>query len=264
MTALQAPVQPAAYTIEPTADTTSDSSAAADIVAGGQPNVGLFSWTTNDLTGVKDIVTYVKAALAAAESAQASAAQAESTKNNVEELSHQYEAIVNQIDNQYTQIVNLANTINVDVNQISAYVNEAEDIKDVVNQQYIEVNTWREEVIKYAMQAVYKYYERSANGQTVTLEMTNGSIQKLILLSSNTTVELNTPAGEENLCRQLTLMLQQGTGSNKVTWPSYIKWNNGRTPTLSYDINKIDIVTLLTKDSGASWFGFYNGGWFDA
>lgn len=142
MTALQAPVQPAAYSIASTADT-SDSSAAADIVAGGQPNVGLFSWTTNDLTGVKDIVTYVKAALAAAESAQASAYQAMATKDNVEELSHQYEAIVIQIDNQYKQIVDLANTINVDVNQISAYVNEAGDIKNVVNQQYLEVNSWR-------------------------------------------------------------------------------------------------------------------------
>lgn len=261
-TALDAPVKPTSY-VAPTA-TASDDSAASDIVAGGQPNVGLFAWTTNDLTGIKDIVTYVKASLAAATRAEAAAVQAELTKGHVEELSNQYEAIVSQIDNQYIEIVKLANTINVDVNQISQYVNTAGDIQVAVQQQYDQISSWREDIIKYTMLAVYKYNERESSSQTATVYTSDGSVQKLKLNSSSTTISLVNPTDDSNICRQITLMLHQGTGSNIVVWPSNVKWNNGRTPVLSYEKDKMDIITLLTKDSGASWYGFYNGGWFNA
>lgn len=257
--ALTPPVRPAAF-----AAPQADDNDAADILSGGQPNVGLFSWTSNDLTGIKDIITYVKAALEAANRAEAAADQANITKDHVDEVANRYEAIVQRIDVQYAEIVKLAETINVDVNQISEYVNQAKDIQVAVQQQYEQIDTWRGEIMKYTMLAVYKYYEDDTTDSTHLIDITDATVQKLTISASNTTITLRSPAGETDKCRQLTLMIQQGTGSNKVTWPSTVKWNNGRTPVLSYDRGKVDVITLLTKDSGASWYGFYNGGWFDA
>ncbi|QQG33638.1 tail fiber protein [Cronobacter phage A24] len=256
--ALNAPVQPRAYAA-PTADDT-----ASDIVAGGQPNVGLFAWTTNDLTGIKDIITYVQTALAAATRAEAAANQAENTKNHVDEVANRYESIVVKIDQQYEDMKKLAATIDVNVTEIGEYVNEAEGIRDAVKQQYDQISEWRSEILKYQMLAVYKYDEDEATETSHTVYVSDSTVQLLKLNASTTTLTINSPANEPNLCRQLTLMIQQGTGANKVKWPASVRWNNGREPVLSYDNGKIDVITLLTKDSGAKWFGFYNGGWFDA
>ncbi|WAX14256.1 hypothetical protein ECO319P1_00097 [Escherichia phage ECO319P1] len=256
--ALNAPVQPRAYAA-PTAD-----ESAEDIVAGGQPNVGLFAWTTNDLTGIKDIITYVKTALAAAERAEAAAAQTEATKDHVDEVANRYEAIVVKIDQQYEDMKKLADTINVDVNEIHKYVDEARNIQVAVNNQYNQIDAWRAEIMKYQMLSVYKYYEDKAEGTSHTVHVTDATVQLLKLTASTTTLTIDSPTNEPDLCRQITLMVQQGTGANKIKWPTTVRWNNGREPVLSYDNGKIDVITLLTKDSGAKWFGFYNGGWFDA
>lgn len=256
---LNAPARPRAF-VAPRAD----EDEASDIVSGGQPNVGLFSWTTNDLTGIKDIITYVKAALAAAERAEAAAEQALITKDHVDEVANQYAAIVQRIDVQYAEIVKLAETINVDVNQISEYVNQAKDIQVAVQQQYEQISAWRSQIMEYTMLAVYKYYADSTTDATYEVDITDATVQMLTISASSTTITLKSPANETDLCRQLTLIVQQGTGSNKIKWPTTIKWNNGRTPVLSFERGKADVITLLTKDSGASWFGFYNGGWFDA
>lgn len=255
---LNQPVQPRAYAA-PQAD-----EAESDIVAGGQPNVGLFAWTTNDLTGIKDIITYVKTALAAAERAEAAASNTEATKNHVDEVAGRYESIVARIDQQYADMKKLADTINVDVTEIGKYVNEAEGIRDIVKQQYDQIEKWRGEILQYQMLAVYKFYDDETSETSHIVDATDATVQLLKLNASTTTLTLKTPAGETDLCRQITLMLQQGTGSNKVKWPASVRWNNGREPVLSYDNGKIDVITLLTKDSGAKWYGFYNGGWFDA
>lgn len=255
---LNPPTQPRAYAA-PRAD-----EAEPDIVAGGQPNVGLFAWTTNDLTGIKDIITYVQTALAAVERAESAAEDAEQTKNHVDEVAGRYESIVARIDQQYADMKKLADSINVDVTQIGEYVNEAEGIRDVVKQQYDQIEIWRSEIAKYQMLAVYKYYEDSTNETTYEINAQDATVQLITISASTTTITIRTPDDGAEKCRQLTLMIQQGTGANKIKWPTTVRWNNGREPVLSFENGKIDVITLLTKDSGKKWFGFYNGGWFDA
>lgn len=250
-----APVQPAAFE---TADET------ADILLGGQPNVGLFAWTTNDLTSVKDIITYVQTALDAANSASASAASAEASRQEVLATKLQYDQVVVQIDQQYADMVSLANSISVDTTQIQQYVNQAEGIKTSVDQSYQQILLWRDEIQQYQMMAVYQFADRTISGTTVALSVISGSVQRLVLNSSTTTVTITPFTDGANKARQLTLLVKQGTGSNRVVWPSTIQWNNGRAPVLSYLTGRVDVITLLTHNSGASWYGFYNGGWFNA
>ncbi|AEK81928.1 hypothetical protein [Salmonella phage 7-11] len=251
-----APSQPAAF------ESTLNDDAA--ILQGAQPNVGLFAWTTNDLTSVKDIITYVQTALEAANSAQASAIAADASRQEVLAIKLQYDQIVVQIDQQYSDMVNLANSISVDTTQIQQYVTQAQNIKTSVDASYQQVSLWRDEIQQYQMMAVYQYRDRTITGTTVEIGPLAGSVQRLTLNSSTTTVTIGSFSDGPDKARQLTLLIKQGTGSNKVVWPSSIRWNNNRAPVLSYLTGRVDVITLLTYNSGASWYGFYNGGWFDA
>ena len=251
-----APSQPAAF------ESTLNDDAA--ILQGAQPNVGLFAWTTNDLTSVKDIITYVQTALEAANSAQASAIAADASRQEVLAIKLQYDQIVVQIDQQYSDMVNLANSISVDTTQIQQYVTQAQNIKTSVDASYQQISLWRDEIQQYQMMAVYQYRDRTITGTTVEIGPLAGSVQRLTFNSSTTTVTIGPFSDGPDKARQLTLLIKQGTGSNKVVWPSSIRWNNNRAPVLSYLTGRVDVITLLTYNSGASWYGFYNGGWFDA
>lgn len=251
-----APSQPAAF-----ASTLDDDAA---ILAGGQPNVGLFAWTTNDLTSVKDIITYVQASLEAATRAEAAAISAEASRQEVLAIKLQYDQVVVQIDQQYADMVNLANSISADTTQIQQYVTQAQNIKTSVDQSYQQISIWRDEIQQYQMMSVYQYINRNVSGTSVSIGVVSGSVQRLVLNASTTTVTILPFTDGADKARQLTLLVKQGTGSNKVVWPSTIMWNNGRPPVLSYLTGRVDVITLLTYNSGASWYGFYNGGWFNA
>lgn len=67
---------------------------------------------------------------------------------------------------------------------------------------------------------------------------------------------------ESNTSQQITLVLTQGTGVNKVAWPDNVRWQNNHTPVLSYTAGKTDVITLLTYDNGTTWLGFYSGAGF--
>lgn len=43
-----------------------------------------------------------------------------------------------------------------------------------------------------------------------------------------------------------------------VTWPASVKWSGGVAPTFTGTNTKVDVVTLLTRDGGTTWFGFFN------
>ncbi|QQK87888.1 hypothetical protein pSalSNUABM01_019 [Salmonella phage pSal-SNUABM-01] len=251
-----APSQPAAFATTLTDD--------AAILQGSQPNVGLFAWTTNDLTSVKDIITYVQASLEAATRAEAAAVSAEASRQEVLAIKLQYDQVVVQIDQQYADMVNLANSISVDTTQIQQYVTQAADIKTSVDTSYQQISLWRDEIQQYQMMAVYQFRDRTITGTMVEIGPLAGSVQRLTLNASTTTVTIGPFSDGADKARQLTLLIKQGTGSNRVVWPSSIRWNNARAPVLSYLTGRVDVVTLLTYNSGASWYGFYNGGWFNA
>lgn len=53
------------------------------------------------------------------------------------------------------------------------------------------------------------------------------------------------------------LLLQGGTGSNLVTWPSVIKWPGGTDPTLSTAAGDLDWITLI--QASGTWAGVVTG-----
>lgn len=231
----------------------------------GQPNVGLFGWTTNDLTSVKDIITYVNTALQAAESAQANAKYVADSLDRMEELNTQYQNVLNQINSMYVEMQAINENVNTASNNVIAYADETKGYRDATKSYHDEVKILRDEVIAYAMQSIYKYGDAgNVPSGTLNINIAAGSVQNFVLTQAETNIDVMTFTDPTSTCRQLTLMFVQGTGANQLKWPTKVKWNNDRNPIFSYVQGKMDVITLLTKDSGVSWYGFYNGGWFNA
>ncbi|MDQ0124698.1 hypothetical protein J2W17_003652 [Pseudomonas lini] len=68
------------------------------------------------------------------------------------------------------------------------------------------------------------------------------------------------PAGFQSA---ITLTLRQGTGANKVTWPSNVVWQFNRPPVLAYVQGMSDMVTLVSDPVTSKWRGMVDGGWFN-
>jgi|AKZA01.1.fsa_nt_gi hypothetical protein len=229
-------------------------------------NVAPFAWTTNDITSVKDILTYVQTALQAAESAQANAAVATAAVDRINLLDSQYQVKLQDIDQMYDNMVTLSNNVTVTNADLIQYRDQTKAYRDTTQAMYTEVIGLRDDILTYALQAIYKYFANNNPGASgsLALNVADGTVQFFKLQQPSTTFNIATFTDPVSTCRQITLILQQGTGANQVTWPSKVRWNNNRTPVLSYVKDKVDFITLLTKDSGATWYGFYNGGWFNA
>ena len=100
-----------------------------------------------------------------------------------------------------------------------------------------------------------------ADDQCVIDFSDEGSIFTFRLTQPNTTVSLQGTEKISDIAAQAILMIEQGTGANKIdTWPASIRWANGRPPVLSYQAGDVDVVGLLTCDNGATWLGFYCSG----
>ncbi|KGX19860.1 hypothetical protein [Burkholderia pseudomallei] len=75
-----------------------------------------------------------------------------------------------------------------------------------------------------------------------------------------TAITISNPATDANFVRSFSLVLKQGTGSNKVnSWPAIIKWNGGVPPVLSYAQGVSDAFMFETYDGGKSYVGYFVG-----
>lgn len=79
------------------------------------------------------------------------------------------------------------------------------------------------------------------SGASKTLDWDDGNTQ-LLTMTASCTLTLSNP---KDGFRYLIVLLQGGSGSYTMTWPSAVKWSAGTAPTLSTAVGKADIVTLV-------------------
>lgn len=97
------------------------------------------------------------------------------------------------------------------------------------------------------------YFDAGNSSTAITLNLTNGNVQKLTL-TANCTITLTSPAS--GALRALTLLVfQDATGSRTITWPGSVKWGIAGAPTLTTTANLMDIISLFTVDGGTNWYG---------
>lgn len=94
---------------------------------------------------------------------------------------------------------------------------------------------------------------------TLSLDVSQASEFIITLSAITCALTFSGALSEDNITQQITLVLTQGTGVNKVVWPDNVRWQHDHIPVLSYTEGNTDVVTLVTWDNGVSWLGFYSG-----
>ncbi|MBW8249592.1 hypothetical protein ABKW10_22215 [Enterobacter asburiae] len=91
---------------------------------------------------------------------------------------------------------------------------------------------------------------------TLELDMSDGKrVFKATLNAAVTQLSVINASGSNLNSQTITMCLTQGTGANKISWPSNIIWSYGREPVLTFTQNSIDVIQFLTVDGGSTWYG---------
>ena len=72
-----------------------------------------------------------------------------------------------------------------------------------------------------------------------------------------------TPDVSSSAVIKLELFIKQGTGTNTVTWPANVKWENGIEPVLSLEKDHVDLISLISLDNGQNYYGFAKAVWMN-
>lgn len=92
---------------------------------------------------------------------------------------------------------------------------------------------------------------------SITISAANGNI---VTLTVKGTLSINLNANTSgSYGRVLTLIMTNG-GSYTITWPSSVRWARSMAPLLT--ATGTDIITFITTDNGAKWFGMLGGSAF--
>lgn len=89
------------------------------------------------------------------------------------------------------------------------------------------------------------------------INLNNGNAFDLTMTAS-TTFTFTNPYASGTSHSFSVILRQDGTGGRVATLPT-VKWAGGTPPTLSLGMNDVDILTFLTVNGGATWFGFPGG-----
>lgn len=87
---------------------------------------------------------------------------------------------------------------------------------------------------------VFDEIDDGNSGTTDTIDWTAGPKHKSTL-TDNVTFTFTDPDGATNV---ILILVQDGTGSRLVTWPSTVKWGGGSAPTLTTTANAVDIISF--------------------
>ncbi|EPL2413306.1 hypothetical protein R4Q95_000174 [Enterobacter cloacae] len=91
---------------------------------------------------------------------------------------------------------------------------------------------------------------------TLELDMSDGKrVFKATLTAPVTQLSVINASGSNLNSQTITMLLTQGTGANKISWPSNVKWSYGREPILTFTKDSIDVIQFLSIDGGSTWYG---------
>ena len=97
-----------------------------------------------------------------------------------------------------------------------------------------------------------------AAAATIDLDLVNGNVFE-VTLDQNTTFTFSNPPAT-GIAGSFTLILvQDGTGTWVTTWPGTVDWPSGVAPVLTTVAGDVNILSFLTPDAGARWYGFTGG-----
>lgn len=96
------------------------------------------------------------------------------------------------------------------------------------------------------------------DGSTITVDwslLTKGKVRDITIAASRTIAFSNTTDDQWIILN----IIQGGSGSYTITWPSGIKWDNGSPPTLSTAVGAIDTIIIHCTTAGSAYRGYVGG-----
>ena len=93
---------------------------------------------------------------------------------------------------------------------------------------------------------------------------THHRYHEITLNTSETTlkfIENQNSENNSNTVLKLELFIKQGTGTNTITWPNNVKWENGIEPVLALEKDNVDLISLISLDNGKNYYGFAKAVW---
>ncbi|MBF0126642.1 MAG: collagen-like protein [Magnetococcales bacterium] len=97
-----------------------------------------------------------------------------------------------------------------------------------------------------------------SSGSSLTLDLETGSVFEVTLGTDNLTTVTFTNPPASGKAGSFTLILTQAATARTVTWPGSVRWPGGSLPDLS-TVSSVHILSFLTIDAGAKWYGFNAG-----
>ena len=119
---------------------------------------------------------------------------------------------------------------------------------------------------QYDLRTEYSSSEQSTDDSQVITVNTKSKYHSITLNTSNSSITFVNPSEsseESSTVIKLELFIKQGTGTNTVTWPANVKWENGIEPVLSLEKDHVDLISLISLDNGKNYYGFAKAVWMN-
>ena len=93
----------------------------------------------------------------------------------------------------------------------------------------------------------------------LTLDLDTGSVFDVVLTANVTSLILANPPAAGRAGSATLILKQDATGGRTLAWPASVRWAGGTPPVVSPAANTVDIYAFITRNGGATWFGFPGG-----
>ena len=94
-----------------------------------------------------------------------------------------------------------------------------------------------------------------AFGGALPLNLDTGNVFE-VTVSEPVNLYIGNPS--DNVAQSFTLIINQPTVSESITFPASVKWQGGEIPDMS-TANKTYVLTFVTVDGGTTWLGMFGG-----
>ena len=119
---------------------------------------------------------------------------------------------------------------------------------------------------QYDLGTEYSSSEQSTDDSHVITVITKTRYHSITLNTPNSSIvfaKSSESSEESSKVIKLELFIKQGTGTNTVTWPSNVKWENGIEPVLSLEKDHVDLISFISLDNGQNYYGFAKAVWMN-
>ena len=110
----------------------------------------------------------------------------------------------------------------------------------------------------------FRNYKEQRSNVTISsgncnLNLSNANVFNVSMNANITSINISNTSTESDTIVGFTMILRADGTARSVTWPTSIRWPDAAAPTLTSTNNKVDIVSFVSDNNGANWYGFVSG-----